>query len=232
MDKIEKILFENRDEKYREFHSSLLPNIDGRKIIGVRMPTLRKIAKSLEKDASFSTEDKNAFLCNLPHEYYEENILHAIFISGEKSFDVAIEKVEAFLPYIDNWAVCDVFSPKCFENNKDRLWKYIEKWLDCDKTYSVRFAIVAAMRYFLDNCFTIEKFEKVISVRSEEYYVNMAIAWYLSVALVKQYDSVLPYLKNKSLPIWVHNKSIQKACESFRISDDKKRVLKTLKIHE
>ncbi len=153
MDKIEKILFENRDEKYREFHSSLVPNIDGQKIIGVRMPTLRKIAKSLEKDASFSNEDKNAFLCNLPHEYYEENILHAIFLSGEKSFDVAIEKVEVFLPYIDNWALCDTFSPKCFEKNVDKLWGHIEKWLCSNKTYTVRFGIVCAMRYFLDEDF-------------------------------------------------------------------------------
>lgn len=232
MDRIDKLLFENKDEKYKEFHSSIVPTLDEKSIIGVRMPALRKIAKQLNNDDDFATNGKELFLSKLPHKYYEENVLHAIMLSEEKDFDVAIEKIEAFLPYIDNWAVCDVFSPKCFENNKDRLWKYIEKWLDCDKTYSVRFAIVAAMRYFLDNCFTIERFVRVISVRSEEYYVNMAIAWYVSVALVKQYDSVLPYLKNKSLPIWVHNKSIQKACESFRVSDDKKRVLKMLKIHE
>lgn len=232
MDKIEKILFENRDEKYREFHSSLVPNIDGQKIIGVRMPTLRKIAKSLEKDASFSNEDKNAFLCNLPHEYYEENILHSIMLSDEKDFDIAIEKVEVFLPYIDNWALCDTFSPKCFEKSVDKLWGHIEKWLCSNKTYTVRFGIVCAMRYFLDEDFSTNKFEKVISVSSNEYYVNMAIAWYVSVALVKQYDEVLPYIENNTLPKWVRNKSIQKACESFRISNDKKEYLKTLKMHE
>lgn len=232
MDKIEKILFENRDEKYREFFSSLVPHIDGQKIIGVRMPALRKIAKSLAKDASFSKEDKNAFLCNLPHEYYEENILHAIMLSDEKDFDVAIEKIEEFLPYIDNWAVCDTFSPKCFEKRVDKLWGYIEKWLCSSKTYTVRFGIVCAMRYYLDEDFSTDKFEKVISVSSNEYYVNMAIAWYVSVGLVKQYDEVLPYIQNNTMPKWVHNKSIQKACESFRISNDKKEYLKTLKIHE
>ena len=150
----------------------------------------------------------------------------------EKDFDIAIEKVEVFLPYIDNWAVCDTFSPKCFEKNVDKLWGHIEKWLCSNKTYTVRFGIVCAMRYFLDEDFSTNKFEKVISVSSNEYYVNMAIAWYVSVALVKQYDEVLPYIENNTLPKWVRNKSIQKACESFRISNDKKEYLKTLKMHE
>ena len=229
MDKIEKLLFENRDEKYKDFHSSLVPTINDENIIGVRIPTLRKIAKSLKKDVDFSDKE---FFGDLPHKYCEENLLHAILLSEEKNFDVAIERIEEFLPYIDNWAVCDTFAPKCFEKNKDRLWKYVEKWLGSNKTYTVRFGIVTAMRYYLDDDFSIDKFERVISVCSKEYYVNMAIAWYVSVALVKHYDEVLPYIENKTMPKWVHNKSIQKACESFRISNEKKECLKSLKIYD
>ena len=232
MDKIEKLLFDNRDEKYQKFHSSLVPTLESEKIIGVRMPALRKVAKELENDEWFTNGGKQEFLQNLPHEYYEENVLHAILLADEKDFYRTIELTEKFLPYIDNWALCDTFSPKCFEKNVDKLWGHIEKWLCSNKTYTVRFGIVCAMRYFLDEDFSTNKFEKVISVSSNEYYVNMAIAWYVSVALVKQYDEVLPYIENKTMPRWVHNKSIQKACESLRISNDKKEYLKTLKMHE
>lgn len=232
MESIKKILFDSRDEKYKQFHSSLMPTIEQDKVIGVRMPSMRAIAKNLQKDESFSKEETRAFLSELPHDYYEENILHALLISNDKEFDKTINEVNRFLPYIDNWAVCDTFAPKCFARHKDELWNHVEKWLCSNETYTVRFGIVTAMRYFLDDDFSLEKFEKVISVRSDEYYVNMAIAWYVSFALIKQYQTVLPYVQKRVLPPWVHNKSIQKACESYRIPDDKKTYLKNLKIHD
>ena len=232
MDKIEKLLFDNRDEKYQKFHSSLVPTLESEKIIGVRMPALRKVAKELEKDEWFTNGGKQEFLQNLPHEYYEENVLHAILLADEKDFYRTIELTEKFLPYIDNWAVCDVFSPKCFAKHKTELWRYIEKWLCQKETYTVRFAIVTAMRHFLDDDFSIDKFEKVIAVRSDEYYVNMAISWYVSFALIKQYDKVVGYIEHEVLPVWVHNKSIQKAVESYRIPNDRKEYLKSLKIHD
>ena len=232
MESIKKILFDSRDEKYKQFHSSLMPTIEQDKVIGVRMPSMRAIAKNLQKDESFSKEETRAFLSELPHDYYEENILHALLISNDKEFDKTINEVNRFLPYIDNWAVCDTFAPKCFACHKDELWNHVEKWLCSNETYTVRFGIVTAMRYFLDDDFSLEKFEKVISVRSDEYYVNMAIAWYVSFALIKQYQAVLPYVQKRVLPPWVHNKSIQKACESYRIPDDKKTYLKSLKIYD
>lgn len=232
MESIKKILFDSRDEKYKQFHSSLMPTIEQDKVIGVRMPSMRAIAKNLQKDESFSKEETRAFLSELPHDYYEENILHALLISNDKEFDKTINEVNRFLPYIDNWAVCDTFAPKCFACHKDELWNHVEKWLCSNETYTVRFGIVTAMRYFLDDDFSLEKFEKVISVRSDEYYVNMAIAWYVSFALIKQYQAVLPYVQKRFLTPWVHNKSIQKACESYRIPDDKKTYLKSLKIHD
>lgn len=232
MDKIEKLLFEHQDEKYKVFNMSLLPTLDKSSAIGVRMPWLRNIAKRLEKDDAFSSFEKQEFLRELPHRYFEENMLHAIFLSSEKDFGKAIEDIEQFLPYVDNWAVCDTFSPKCFANNKSALWAHIEKWLDSNCTYVVRFGIVNAMRHFLDEDFSISKFERVIFTMSNEYYVNMAIAWYVSVALSKHYAEALPYIEGKVMPTWVHNKSIQKACESFRVAEGNKTYLKTLKIHD
>lgn len=229
MDKIEKILFENRDEKYREFHSSLVPNIDGQKIIGVRMPTLRKIAKSLEKDASFSNEDKNAFLCNLPHEYYEENILHSIMLSDEKDFDIAIEKVEVFLPYIDNWAVCDCLSPKVFAGHKPELMENIRKWAKSEHVYTCRFGLEMLMTHFLDGDFRPEYLELPASVKLEDYYAKMMVAWFFATALAKQWDAAVVYLEQNRLEPWTHNKTIQKARESYRISAEQKEYLKTLK---
>lgn len=232
MDRIDKLLFDNQDLKYKNFHSSLMPTIERERVIGVRVPILRKIASELLKDKQFVNNELDAFLCKLPHKYYEQNMLHAIFVSKQKSFKVAMDLTEKFLPYIDNWAVCDCFSPKCFEKRKIELWDKIDKWLDSNLTYTVRFGIVNAMRYFLDDDFCIEKLERVISVKSDEYYVNMALAWYFSVVLVKHYDIGVEYLKTGALDCWVHNKSIQKAIESFRISDEQKKYLKSLKIHE
>lgn len=232
MDRIEKLLFDNQDLQYKQFSSSLMPTIEQESVIGVRMPILRKIACELLKDKQFVTCELDEFLCDLPHKYYEQNMLHSILVSKQKCFDMAIEQTQRFLPYVDNWAVCDCFSPKCFEKNKQELWRYIDKWLDSGKTYTVRFAIVNAMRHFLDEDFCEEKLKRVMSVRAEEYYINMALAWYMSTALAKQYDCAIEYIKNGCLGVWVHNKAIQKAIESYRVSDERKEYLKTLKIHE
>ena len=229
MDKIQKLLFDNADEKYRNFHSSLIPTVDKDSIIGVRVPDVRKIAKDVAKNCP---QDVKAFLSNLPHEYYDENILHAVLISDISDFNTAMEYTEQFLPYIDNWAVCDIFNPRAFKTRKSELWQKIEIWLNSTDTYTVRFAIVCAMRHFLDKDFSIDKFEKVLGVMSDEYYINMAIAWYMSFALIKQYDVAVKVIEENKLPTWVHNKSIQKAVESYRISDDKKQYLKTLRKHE
>lgn len=229
MNKIQKLLFDNADEKYRDFHSSLIPDVDKAKIIGVRVPVIKKLAKELKK---INPQTVDEFLSELPHEYYDENMLHANLLCDVKDFDKAIEYTEMFLPYIDNWAVCDTFNPKVFAKHKDELWQKIEEWLSSSRVYTERFGIVMAMRYFLDEDFAEDKFQRIVSVKSDEYYVNMAIAWYMSVALVKQYDVAIKVLQSGKLKDRVHNKSIQKAIESFRISDDKKVYLKTLKKHE
>lgn len=230
--KINDLLFENQDLGYKQFHSSLIPTINPDSIIGVRIPVLKKLASTLMKDKQFSSEELPIFLDALPHEYYEQNFLHALFLSKEKNFDRAIDSIEKFLPYVDNWAVCDCFVPVSFKSNKEILWTKIEEWLQSEYIYTVRFGIVNAMRYFLDDDFSIDKLEKVMSVKSSGYYVNMALAWYFSFALVKKYDIAVRYLERKSFDKWVHNKAIQKARESLRISQERKDYLKSLKIHE
>lgn len=231
MDKIKQLLFENQDIEYKHFQASLMPTVDSDSVIGVRVPVLRKIASTLLKDDDFVKSELADFLTSLPHAYYEENFLHAIFLSNEKSFGKTIVEIDKFLPYINNWAVCDCFAPKCFAKKKDMLWKCIDGWLDSDKTYTVRFGIVNAMRHFLDDDFDENKLKRVLEVDSDEYYINMALAWYFSVALVKHYDIAIKYLQNRCLDRWVHNKAIQKAIESYRISWEQKEYLKTLKIH-
>lgn len=232
MDRITALLFENADEGYKRFHCSLVPSLNPNTVIGVRKPALQAIAKALLKNKSFAASELSAFLSELPHTYYEENMLHALFISSEKSFERAMHLTELFLPYVDNWAICDSFSPKCFAAHVDALWTRIEHWLLSEHTYTVRFGIVNTMRYFLDDAFDEGKLKRVLSIKSSEYYINMAIAWYMSTALVKQYDIAVKYLENRSLDVWLHNKSIQKAVESFRISVEQKTYLKSLKIHE
>lgn len=229
MNRVKELLFENADEKYRDFQSSLIPAVDKDTIMGVRVPDVRKIAKDLAKNYP---QDVQTFLNDLPHKYYDENILHAVLISDISDFDTAMEYTEQFLPYIDNWAVCDILNPRAFKTHKTELWRKIETWLNSSNTYIVRFAIVSAMRHFLDNDFSKDKFDAVIKVMSDDYYVNMAIAWYMSFALVKQYDVAVKIIEGNELPISVHNKSIQKAVESYRVSDDKKQYLKTFRKHD
>ena len=219
---IEKMLFNMQDKKYKEFHSKLIPNISDDLIIGVRIPLLRKLAKELK--------DETDFLNSLPHKYYEENNLHAFLIERINDFETAILKTEEFLPYIDNWATCDSFMPKVFKTNKEKLLPYIFKWLNSSHTYTVRYAIGLLLKLFLDDDFKEEYLKTVSKIKSDEYYINMMIAWYFATALSKQYKKTIPYLKEKRLPEWIHNKTIRKAIESYRISKETKVYLKTLKL--
>lgn len=218
-------LFRMQDSKYRDFQRKLIPSAAPESIIGVRTPALRKYAKQLSK-----TEAAPAFLQALPHTYFDENQLHAFIISEMKDFDACIAEVSRFLPYVDNWATCDQMSPKIFRKHKEELLPHIREWIASEETYTVRFAIGMLMEHFLDEDFSAEYPEMAAAVRSGEYYINMMTAWYFATALAKQYDAVLPYLENRKLDPWTHNKAIQKAVESRRITDPQKAYLKTLKI--
>ena len=219
-------LFQLQDVKYRDFQKKLIPTVDPDSIIGVRTPELRKLAKQLRSE---NAADTAAFLQSLPHEYFDENQLHAFIISREKDYGTCIGQVEAFLPYIDNWATCDQMSPKVFRKHRDDLLLHIRKWLESKETYTIRFAVGMLMEHFLDEDFDTAYPEMVAKIRSDEYYVNMMIAWYFATALAKQYDAVLPYLEEQRLDTWTHNKAIQKARESYRITSEQKEYLKTLK---
>lgn len=214
-----------QDLKYRDFNASLIPTVDKETVIGVRTPGLRKFVKELAKDPEIS-----GFLTDLPHRYYEENNLHGMLIEQEKNFQCCIEKLEAFLPYIDNWATCDLINPKIFSKNTDNLLPHIKDWMASDHVYTCRFGMKMLMTYFLDEKFSAEYAEMVAAVESEEYYVNMMRAWYFATALAKQYDAVIPFIENKSLDTWTHNKTIQKSIESFRITGEQKKYLRTLKV--
>ena len=218
-------LFRLQDKKYASFQAKLIPTVAADRIIGVRTPELRALAKELSVD-----EDTGAFLAALPHQYFEEDQLHAFVISGEKDFDKCVGEVEAFLPFVDNWATCDQLSPKAFKKAPEKLLPYIEAWLKSDKVYTVRFAIGMLMQHFLDGRFEPKYADMVAAVKSEEYYINMMIAWYFATALAKQYDAILPYLEGKRPDAWTHNKAIQKSVESYRITVEQKAYLKTLRV--
>ena len=212
------------DSKYRDFQIKLIPGKTSDQMIGVRTPDLRSYAKELSK-----RDDVSDFLNNLPHKYFDENQLHAFIISLLKDYDKCMDEVEHFLPYVDNWATCDQMSPKIFRKNREKLLEKVRIWIASDKTYTIRFGIKMLMEHFLDDDFDLQYPEMVASVRSEEYYVNMMIAWYFATALAKQYDSILPYIEEKRLDTWTHNKAIQKSIESYRITDDQKSYLRSLK---
>ncbi len=218
-------LFALQDPEYRKFQAKLIPNIDMEHIIGVRTPDLRMLAKILRDDP-----ETGAFLEKLPHVYFDEDQLHAFLISEEKDFEKCVRQVEAFLPFVNNWATCDQLSPKVFRKHTDELLPYIQKWLASDHTYTVRFGIGMLMQHYLDERFDPAYPEMVARIRSDEYYVNMMIAWYFATALAKQYDAVIPYMKEKRLDARTHNKAIQKCAESRRISPEQKEYLKSLKI--
>ncbi len=221
---IQNTLFSMQDTAYRNFQSKLIPNIPAESVIGVRTPELRRLAKDLVKN---NTAKK--FLAALPHQYFEENQLHAFVISEMKDYDDVIEALERFLPYIDNWATCDQLRPKVFRKHTDRLLPEIQKWLKSGETYTIRFAVGMLMCHYLDAHFQPDYPEWVAAIRSEEYYINMMIAWYFATALAKQYDAVIPYIEEGRLDPWVHNKTIQKARESYRVTDAHKAYLHTLK---
>ena len=223
MKSIEKKLFKLQDKKYQEMQFKIIPNIDNSTIIGVRTPELKKYAKELIK------EDYKSFLEELPHKYFDENQLHAFIISEIKYYDECIFYVNKFLPHIDNWATCDQLSPKVFKKNTDKLLNEIKVWIKCKETYTIRFGIGCLMQYYLDDIFKEEYLEMVSKIKSNEYYVNMMIAWFFATALAKQYDSTIKYIESNKLDIWVHNKTIQKAIESYRITDKQKEYLRSLK---
>ena len=223
MEKIVKELFEMQDEKYRDFQSTLIPGSDLEKVIGIRTPLLRKYAKNLP------LEDAKAFLLELPHEYFDENQLHAFIVSEIKEIDACIKEVNTFLPYVDNWATCDQMSPVIFKKHKDKLLVEVKRWIASSETYTVRFGIKMLMQHFLDEDFNLEYPEMVAKIQSEEYYVKMMIAWYFATALAKQYDSVIPFIEEGRLEKWTHNKAIQKSIESYRITTEQKKYLRNLK---
>ena len=221
---IQKELFELQDISYGDFQAKLVPNIPRELLIGVRVPEARKLAKRLAKEPEASE-----FLKDLPHKYYDENILHALLISEMKDYDACIVAIDEYLPYIDNWAVCDILSPKIFKEHKTSLLEKIKEWSASDKTYTCRFGLEMLMSYFLDNDFKPDYLEITTSVHSEEYYVRMMIAWFFATALAKQWDASIKYIEDNRLDTWTHNKAIQKARESRRITPKQKEYLKTLK---
>ena len=225
IDEIREMLYAEKDIAYRDFQAKLIPTIDKETVIGVRTPALRKMAKQLAR-----REDIPAFLEALSHKYFEENQLHAFIIAERKDFAQCMEELTAILPYVDNWATCDQMSPKVFKKHRHSLMPYIREWIASCQTYTVRFGVGMLMAHFLDEDFNLAYPQMVSEIRSEEYYVNMMIAWYFATALAKQYEAVLPYIEEKRLETWTHNKAIQKAVESYRITPEQKGYLKGLKI--
>ena len=218
-------LYDLQDLKYRDMQLKTIPTAEPETVIGVRTPALRIMAKEVLKSG-----DYKGFLEELPHQYFEENQLHSFIISGIKDLDIAMEELEKFLPFVDNWATCDQMSPKIFTKHRDLLLTHIKKWIKSEKTYTVRFGVKMLMEHFLDDDYDPCYPEMVAKIRSEEYYVNMMIAWYFATALAKQYESILPFIEEKKLDDWTHNKAIQKSVESRRITAEQKAYLKSLKV--
>ena len=218
-------LFAIQDLAYRDFQAKLLPTIEKETVIGVRMPVLRKFAKGYGK-----TEEAKEFMKVLPHKYYEENNLHGMLLEQIKDYDELIIELEKFLQYIDNWATCDLLSLRIVKKNLEDFLEKINKYIKSDQPYTIRFGISMLMKHYLDDNFKIEYANKVTAVQSEEYYVNMMRAWYFATALAKQYDSIIPFIEEKKLDVWTHNKAIQKSIESYRITPEQKEYLRTLKI--
>lgn len=221
---VQKQLFELQDLKYRDFHSHLMPGKDKETVIGIRMPVLRKFAKNFAK-----TPEAAQFLQELPHRFYEEDNLHMMLVTQIKDFDTCMREVKRFLPYIDNWATCDFGAPECFKKHRMAVLPEIKEWLHSELTYTIRYGIGMLMRLFLDEDFSSEYLQMVAKVQSEEYYVNMMIAWYFATALAKQWEETVPYVEQHRLSPWVHKKTIQKAVESYRITEEQKEYLRGLR---
>ena len=222
---IRKFLLSNQDTDYQSLQIRTIPSVEPERIIGVRTPVLRSYAKELS-----NREDGGEFLQALPHELFEEDQLHAFILSGMKDYDVCMNSLESFLPYVNNWATCDQMSPKVFKKHKADLLQHIKVWLKSHETYTIRFGVGMLMEHFLDEDFDLKYPKMVSKLRSDEYYVNMMIAWYFATALAKQYDAVIPYIEQNRLAVWTHNKAIQKSIESYRITPEQKDYLRSLKI--
>ena len=222
---VQKRLFEMQDAEYRDFHAKLVPTMEKTKFIGIRTPMLRKFAKKFGR-----TEESEIFLQVLPHQYYEENNLHGLLIEQIRDYDKCLEELERFLPFIDNWATCDLLALHMMKKHRDVFIREVFRWIESDQPYTIRFGISMLMRHYLDEEFKTEYPEKVAAIRSEEYYVNMMRAWYFATALAKQYEKVLPFLEKRQMDVWTHNKTIQKAIESYRITSEQKEYLRTLRI--
>ena len=220
IDKLNKV----KSEEYKEFQSKLVPNIPKDTILGVKTPEMRDIAKEV-----FASKDRDNFLSDLPHKYYEENLIHFFVVSLIKDFDECVKRVEEFLPYIDCWPVSDQATPKTFKKNHQKILPYIYKWISSDHVYTARFGLRMLMNEFLDDDFKEEYLEVAANKRGEDYYLKMMVSWYFATALAKQYDATIKYFENHKLDDWVHKKAIQKAIESYRVSDEHKKYLKTLK---
>jgi len=227
INKITEHLLSLQDIAYKEFNSKLVPTVNKDDVIGIRIPVLRKYAKEMKDNA-----DTDNFLNSLPHKYTEEYNLHALLLENIKDYNDIINALNNFLPFVDNWATCDIMSIKNFKKHLDILPEQLDIWLNSTHTYTIRFAIKMYMTYYLDEHFELKYMQKIAKIRSDEYYVNMMIAWYFATSLAKQYDSAIKFLENKELSAWVHNKTIQKAIESYRITEKQKEYLKTLKQKE
>ena len=226
-EEIREKLYDHQDLKYRDFQVKLIPGMEPEKMIGVRTPDLRKIAKQMVK-----REDIGEFLENLPHEFFDENQVQAFVVSEFKDYGRCVQEVERFLPFVDNWATCDQMSPKVFKKHRPELLDSIKEWIRSEHTYTVRFAVGMLMQHYLDEDFDPAYPEMVAEVQSEEYYIRMMIAWYFATALAKQYEAVLPYIEERRLEPWTHNKTIQKAVESYRITPEQKEYLRSLKVRK
>lgn len=225
LNQIKKNLFKYQDKKYQKFESSLIPNVEKKLIIGVKTPILKNMAKEIVK-----ADLSDKYIKMLPHKYFEENQIHSFIISESKDFDECKKNINNFLKYVDNWATCDQLCPKIFKKNKNQLLIHIKKWINIKKTYYIRFGIKMLMSHFLDEDFDKKYLKIVSSIKSDEYYVNMMIAWYFATALAKQYDDTIVYLEKHKLSPWVHNQTIKKAIESYRVSENNKKYLKSLKM--
>ena len=221
---VRKQLMELSDLEYKNFHKKLIPTVNEKYIIGIRTPVLRKFAKDFVKNGNYGE-----FIKILPHVYYEENNLHAFILEEIKDIKKLFLEIECFLPFIDNWATCDMFFPKIFKKYPDMLYEKIQYWIKSTDIYTVRFAIVNLIRCLDYSCYEPFMLELVKNASSKYYYINMAIAWYFSIALIKHYDDSIVYFTENKLPLWIHNKALQKACESFRFSKEQKAYFKSLK---
>ena len=222
MTDLQRALFELQDVEYKKFHQKLMPTVNEESVIGVRTPVLRKFAKEFSK-----RENADEFLKNLPHKYYEENNLHGFLLEQIKDYDVLIKELNKFLPFVDNWATCDMMKPKILKNHRDELIKDIDLWLNSEDVYAVRFGVNCLMNYYLDGNFKPEYLQKVADIKSDEYYINTGRAWYFATALAKQYDEAVKIVEGRVLDKQTHNKTIQKALESYRITKEQKEYLKT-----